>query len=115
MGKGATHHPGKDFGKGDSWQKGEEVVKLKHRRQINASAGAKWAKKLSLRRMSEKMLFCDFFRGSKSKPQRGSQMSGLKWCKKWSQDLQNSSVRSNQQICHPGMNMGELSKYLKTL
>ena len=64
----------------------------------------------------ENVLFGDFFRGSKSKPQRGSQMSGLKWCKKWSaQDLQNSTVRSHQQICHPGMNMEELSKYLKTL
>ena len=79
-------------------QKGGEVVALRRRGQINASAEAKRAKKPSLvsslpfwRDEKEVLYFIlGVFSSSKSRPQRGSQMSSLKRCKKLSKDLQNS-------------------------
>ena len=68
---GRPIHHGKHFGKGQLWQKAGEVVELKHHRQINASAGAKWAKKLvfwvwgcptgaALEKMSQKIVLSNF-------------------------------------------------------
>ena len=59
----------------------------------------------------ENVMFGDFFLDSKSKPQRSSQMSVCRMVQKVVSRFAKLQFKV-QQICHFGMNMEELDRYL---